>query len=103
MKLTKEQKEKLIGKKIEIDHVLKPEYTYTECKGFREIKKEKLEQIHIVLVVGFTHLCEGEAEFIDYESGNGFTIKKKIPVIKVASGIFGKIHYTSYDLIRGVV
>jgi hypothetical protein len=109
MKLTNKQKEKLIGKKIEIDHIMKPEYensTFnwdgTKDKAKRKIVKFKCD-CEEVLIIGFTHLCEGVAELIDYESGYSFINKKRIPVIKVASGMFGKILYTSYESIKGLI
>jgi hypothetical protein len=106
MKLSKKEKEGLIGKKIIIDHILIPKYEYstwdvTKDKGKRKIIKSKCD-CQKVLIVGFTHLCEGESEYIDYDSGYDFTIKKRMPVIKAASGIYGKILYTSYKSIKEV-
>jgi hypothetical protein len=84
-----------------------PKYENSTLDAPKDEAKRKIVKLKCdrkeVLIIGFTHLCEGVSEFIDYDSGYSFISKKRISVIKVASGMFGKILYTSYESIKGVV
>ena len=102
MKLTKKQKEKLIGKKIIVDHILVKENEWPVddsiyiTKSLRKTKTEKLKEPVKAVIVGFTHLCEGKFHY-DGDAMD-FICTKRIPCIKIASGVIGKIQHTPMRL-----
>lgn len=101
MKLIKEQKEKLIGKKIVVDRILvKENVIINHYSGLREIETVKLKNPVKAIIIGFTFLCEGKINYIDPEVGSEFICTKRIPCIKIASGITGKIQYAPMSIIE---
>ena len=104
MKLTKKEKQRLIGKKIVVDRVLRKnnEIDWEKSGIFfgeniiREIETIKLSNSIKAVIVGFTHLCQGK--FICDSSGGSFICKKRIPCMKIATGIVGKIQYAPIRL-----
>jgi len=104
VKLTKKEKEKLIGKKIIVDRVLVKENEWPVddsnyfTKSLRKIKTEKLKNPVNAVIVGFTTLCSGEFDYCN--DGMSFTCTKRNPCIKIASGVIGKIQYAPISIIE---
>ena len=105
MKLTKKQKELMIGKKIIVDRILVKENEWPVdnlnylTKSLRKIKTEKLKKPVKAVIVGFTTMCDGK---FDYDNdGMSFTCTKRIPCIKIASGVTGKIQYAPSAVLLG--
>lgn len=103
MKLTKKQKEKLIGKKIVVDRLFrkKDEINWSVTNPLKFNSTDNLirtiETIPLLkpikaVIIGFTHLCEGK--FCCDDDGSRFLCTKRIPCIKIASGLIGKIQYS---------
>ena len=105
MKLTKKQKELMIGKKIIVDHILVKENEWPVddsiylTKSLRKTKTEKLKEPVKAVIVGFTHLCEGKFHY-DGDAMD-FICTKRIPCIKIASGVTGKIQYAPSAVLLG--
>ena len=104
MKLSKEQKEKMIGEKVIVDRILVKENEWPVdnlnylTKSLRKIKTEKLKEPVKAVIVGFTTMCDGK---FDYDNdGMSFTCTKRIPCIKIATGIVGKIQYAPMSIIE---
>jgi hypothetical protein len=108
MKLTKKEKEGLIGKRIVVGEVFKKENEWPVdnsqyfTKSLRKIEKKVLEKPVKAVIIGFTHLCNG---IFDYDNdGMSFTCTKRIPCIKIATGITGKIQYAPIgEIVKDVV
>lgn len=104
MKLTKKEKERLIGKKIVVGEVIKKENDWpidvTSCfkKSLRTIKIKVLKKTVKAAIVGFTHVCEGKFDCDD--DGIFFVCTKRIPCIKIASGVTGKMQFAPMSIIE---
>jgi len=109
MKLTKKQKERLIGKKIIVDRILvkkdEVDWIVTNPLNFsstnnliRTIETVNLTKPIKAVIIGFTHLCEGK--FCCDDDGSRFLCTKRISCVKVASGVTGKIQYAPISIIE---
>jgi len=109
VKLTKKEKEKLIGKKIIVDRILDKKNVLDWKNGnyaiseeftalLRKIETVKLKKPIKAVIVGFTNLCEGKFSYDN--DGMDFICTKRIPCIKIASGVIGKIQYAPISIIE---
>ena len=104
MKLNKQQKEKLMGKQIVIDHVLVPKYSksqYDLRTGYtctKKIIKKKLPKPMAVWIAGFTHICEGKINYsMNPEEQSGLTPTGFVRCVKVVRNTRGGTAFTSLD------
>lgn len=99
MKLTKKEKQRLIGKKIVVGEVLEIKKVRVSCiVRKREIKTVKIKTPIKAIIIGFTFKFEGKIEYVDSEVGCVFICEKRIPCMKIATGIVGKIQYAPIRL-----